>query len=309
MAIDDSLVSAEQKVIGDVKTVFLSTYQEQKPMHKMIIIVVVLVVAALILWFIGRMVVGFMHTPMGMLLIGITVMALISYLFLRSKGVGFKSWTGGAVEILMIVMFLVVYIGLLDTITGVVLMLAPILIFGGVAYIGYKWYKSTSDKYTAQGIIAMVIAFCVAVPIYQAVIVPYTVGTPVELVVDVTRDSLGDWKAHVEMHPFHVATTMTTQFNPYLMGAVELSHWMWTEANTVEKAYVDINIQIESTREVIYYETGHVIYVGMNDMETIWGAVHIPSEYLQYINVQIRITAQVYNDDGVLTSASGIYTQ
>ena len=309
-SIDEKLITTEQKVVGDVKTIIMDAYQEQTPHGKLAFILIAVLIIALIIWVVGHTTLGFMYTPLGILLIGLTVVAVIVFAYMRSKGVGLQSWSGGIVTVLLVVVLFVVYIGLLGAITETVLMFAPFLIIGSVAFIAYSWYKHMreTDPALANGIIAMGITFCVVFPVYQAFVVPYTLGTPVQIKIDVMKGGDGTWTVYTEMSRMQFVTTMNTQFNPYMIATVEFSNWMWSEINTVEKVYVDITVQHDSTRSVIYTERGHVVYVGDNSMKSIWGVIHLPPESEMYIREQYRIVAQVYNLDGILETWSGVYT-
>jgi len=311
LGIDDYIAQAEQKVFKGTKDVVVSYVGTQSTGRKMLLLLVVLLIGIIILWFVGSSIVGFMFTPLGMLLIGLTVVAVGIYLYLRSMGFKLKSWAGSLVEIFLILFVLIVYVGALDVLTTGFFQIFPIILFGGIIYLGYKWYKATVDKGNkalANGIVAIFITFLIAFPIYQAYIVPYTIGQPVELEVQISRDDEGSWNIFTAMNKFSLPQTMTISFNPYLIGVAEASHFMWTEINTVDKAFVDITIQDDIMQEVIYAETGHVVYCSFEDTEIIWGVMHLPSDAFEYIRYPFRIIVRVYDEGGItLASSSVIY--
>ena len=308
MAIDEKMVATEQKVIGDVKTVFVETYKKQKPAGKLIMVLAILIISVVALWLIGSAVAGFMSTALGLLMIGLSVVAVVFYFWMRQQGVGFKSITGGFLEVALILMVLIVYVGLLDALMSAFLMIFPFIILGVIAWIGYRWWTSTDDQTQKGAVVVAVAVILIGFPLFQMFIVPYTTGEVKDLIVEIGRDSTGNWNAYAELQKPAIVKTMSTSFNPYAIAIAETSNWMWTNINTQEKASVDIRIYNELGYIDIYTETGKTVYVGYNDVHTIWGIIHLPVEgYLK--GERIDIVIRVYDAPSGLTHAMyrGVY--
>ena len=298
MAIDDDVVIAEQSVVREVKVVV----GQQTGSTKLVLLLVAIIVGALVIWWVGSSTLGFMTTNLGFMLIGITLVAVIMWLWMRSKGIGFQSWTGGIIEVMLITMLLVVYVGALDALSSLFLSVFPILLLGLVGYAGYRWWQYEKRENVKKGILALVITFIIAFPVYNALIVPYTTGTPMEMEIVVSRDSHGAWNVYGEIHPMSFTNTMSTQLNPYAIAMVETSGWMWTSIDTTEKAYLYITISDDSKNEVVYSEIRHPVYVGNEDSESVWGIFHLPPEDARHY-VPYRMLIQLKDDGGVVLSA------
>lgn len=307
MALDDSLVKAEGKAIAGVKTVFVDVYGGQSNRGKLILVLAVLIIGVLGIWFIGKGVVGFASTPMGLAMIGLSIVAIIFYFWMRSQGVGFKSWTGGASEVALIIMVLIVYIGILDEATEIFLTILPILILGGVGWFGYKWYKAQDSRENRNGILVIVLAIIILFPVYEAYVVPMNVGTPHEIIVEVSRGDDGSWNSYAELRGFTLLKMMSTQMNPYGAVISESSHWMWLDVNTVQEVTVDTIIERNVPQETIFTDTNHRMYVSAGDTEKLWGIVHMPIlSYEHYVIYDITVIVKDLGGN-VLTSYHSTY--
>ena len=308
MAIDEKLVATEQKAIGDVKTVFVETYKKQKPAGKLVMVLAILITVIVALWIIGSTMAGFMSSPLGLLMVGLSIVAVVFYFWMRQQGVGFKSITGGFLEVALILMVLIVYVGLLDTLMSAFLMMFPVIILGAIGWFGYRWWTSTDDQTQKGAVVIAVAVILIGFPLFQAFVVPYVAGEAKDLIVEIGRDSTGDWNVYAELQKPALIKTMSTSFNPYAIAIAETSNWMWTNINTKEKASVDIRIYNELGYVNIYTETGKTVYVGYNDVHTIWGIIHLPVEgYLR--GERIDVVVRVYDPTSGLTLAmyNGVY--
>jgi len=306
LGIDDYIAQTERKVFTGTKDVFVTYVGQQSTGKKLLLILVVLIIAIAILWLIGSSIVGFMFTPMGILLIVLSVLAVGIYLYIRSLGFKLKSWAGSLIEIFLIFFVLIVYVGSLDVLTQAFFQIFPLILFGGVAWFGYKWYKSTEDATLRNGIIAIILAFLIAFPVYQAYVVPYTVGQSVELEVHISRGAEGEWSVFSAMNKWSLTQTMTISFNPYVIGIAETSNFMWTQINTIDKAYVDITVQDDIQNRVIYSEVQKPIYVSNSDTEIIWGVLHLPPDAFEYIRYPFRIIVTVSDEGGYTLAHSSV---
>lgn len=308
MAIDDYLIEKERTITSGMKDVAIKFYEERGTGGKMLIVLILVIIGGLALWFVGKSVVGFMFTGLGIVLIGLTIIALALYFYMRTVGFGLKSWLGGIVEILLIMFILFVYVGLLDSLMLAFFQVMPLIIIGGVGWIGYKWYKANPDHAYKNGVVAILVTFLIAFPIFEAFVVPYTVGRPVELEVQVWRDDAGNWETLALMHDFSITQTMTITANPYIVASAEISHNMWKKSSTVDKAYVSITVQDDAQQEVIYSETNHAIYVSYSDTEYIWGVIHLPTDVEIYVHYPFKIISRVTDVNGnVVAQWSGVY--
>lgn len=302
---DTKIVEMESKTIGQAKDILFSTYQSQSSRNKLIIVIAVLIVIGLIIWFIGRNVAGLMTTPLGIMLLVITIISVGLYLFMRSKGVGFKSLSGGFIEVILIMFLLMVYMGSLDYLQEIFLQFFPIILLAMIGWVGYRWWTSTDDATTKQGVAILIVCILIGFPLFEAFVVPYTTGQPLSINAEISRDDTGKWYCFVEMKKYTFLQSMSTQLNPYAISIAETSNWMWSSGNTQEKAYVDIKVVRESPPDTIFSETHKSIYVGYNDNEGIFAMARLPVQtYEHYIGYVVSI--RVYNDGGI-TLASDSY--
>jgi len=307
MAIDQKIIETEQKAMRDVKTVFVSTYKKQKPAGKFIMVLVILIIAVVALWIIGSSIAGFMSTPLGLAMIALSIIAVVFYFWMRLQGVGMKSISGGLLEVALILMVLIVYVGLLESLMEWFLMAFPLIIIGIIGWLGYKWWIVTEDVSKKGAVVLAVAVILIGFPIFQAFVVPYTIGEAKDLVIKISRDDTGEWYAYGEIMKPAFIKTMSTSFNPYANAIAETSNWMWTNINTREKASVDIRIYKELGFHDIHTEIGKTIYVGYSDVHTIWGIIHLPVEGVLR-GERIDMVIRVYDQTGLtLAMYRGVY--
>ena len=263
---------------------------EEKKSHPLILILLLLILGIIILIFVGWAIeglVGFFSTGFGIITLVLLISAIGLYFYLRYLGIRFKGWLGATIEITLLFLFLIMFMGVSNALMRFFMSAMPIIIILAVIYFFYKGIQKIKDPMIKLFTISMAILFIIVSVVANMFIVPYTFGDQKIIEIDVTQITNQQHYAYsLDVHgyiynPFG-AMVVSTAMNPYLIGLGELSRNMW-KFGIIHK-YI-INWKLVNTADysqTIAESYNNIIYIEGDNTESLYSCVYLNTHQSTY---------------------------
>ena len=218
---------------------------------------------------------------------------------MRYLGIKLNGWLGAIIEISLLFFGLIFFVGASEMLMGFFMWIMPIVIVGAVIYFFYRGVQSIKNPTVKAFTIAMAIVFVISAVLFNAFIVPYTVGTQKLIEINVAHTER-DSGIVITEHMSDVFGTMslTTSMNPFIIGLGEMSQNMWKYGD-IHEYIVDWELKDMSNNYKLIASGYNIhIYIEGDGETSIYSVVYTHQAVEQYYDYML--TVKVYDEHHVL---------